>query len=269
MTARRIAIEVATGWTAPDAPREIDAPAVADTPDLRLWTDSMGAGQRLGLHGRTLTQYLSGEPVIVIEESGDWLRVVGPWQPAPEDPRGYPAWVRRAHLTAEAGAGEDAPTADGGSGPGAAPTPRGDAAAELPPAAGVAADRVAVLDFARGFLGLGYLWGGTSPYGLDCSGLVHYTYRQAGVVVPRDAQAQHDAAPAVAPGNERAGDLYFFGSDVDKVTHVGFVVEPGVMLHAPQTGGRIELVELVELPRKLRTALVGRGRFLSESVNLA
>lgn len=236
MSRLEVTVDVATGWTSPDAPRDIDAPAVADVPDVAGWTRSMDREDRRGLRGRTLTQLLAGEPVEVTEESGDWVRVVAPWQPAPEDERGYPAWVRRAHL-AERNDQEPA-----------APAPL------------VAADRLAVADFARLFVGLLYLWGGTSPWGFDCSGLVHYSYRQAGVVVPRDAHAQHGAALAVPLGEEEPGDLYFFAREDGQVTHVGFVTDRLRMLHAPESGG---LVEDAPMSPERKATLVSAGRFLA------
>jgi gamma-D-glutamyl-L-lysine dipeptidyl-peptidase len=261
VTTHCVCVEVATGWTGPDAPRDLDAPALADVPDLAGWTASMSAADRLGLHGRTVTQFLEGEPVEVVEERGAWVQVVGPWQPAAEDPRGYPAWVRRAHLVSAF----DEP--GGKREPGDVPEPadwRGDAtgssAHSAPAARGVTRDRQAVVGFARRFLGLAYLWGGTSPYGFDCSGLVHYCYRQAGVVVPRDAHAQQAAATPVALGTERPGDLYFFAENAGPATHVGFVTAQSSMLHAPESGRRIEDAPLT--PDRA-AALVGAGRFLT------
>ncbi|MBA3308556.1 MAG: C40 family peptidase [Nocardioidaceae bacterium] len=235
MTAHEVSVDVATGWTSPDAPRDIDTPAVADVPDVAAWTRSMDREDRQGLHGRTLTQLSHGEPVEVVEESGDWVRVVAPWQPDPSDPRGYPAWVRRAHLSERSG---DEP---------AAPEPLVDA------------DRVVVAEVARRFVGLLYLWGGTSPWGFDCSGLVHYSYRQAGVVVPRDAQAQQQAAAEVPLGAEQPGDLYFFARGDGPVTHVGFVTDRLRMLHAPESGG---LVEDAPMSAERLATLVAVGRLL-------
>jgi cell wall-associated NlpC family hydrolase len=204
----RIRVGVAAVWTAPDAPRSIDAAALADDPDMATWTDGLDADARLGLHGRLETQALRGEPVEVIEESPDgWAHVAALWQPSPKNQRGYPGWVRRAHLTeAERGAGV------------------------APPPAGVVAAADAITDNARRYLGLRYLWGGLSSYGLDCSGLVHLCYREAGVVVPRDAYAQHQASSAVPLGDEGRGDLYFFASEGGHITHVGFVTGRGRML---------------------------------------
>ncbi|WP_432988824.1 NlpC/P60 family protein [Dactylosporangium sp. CA-233914] len=85
---------------------------------------------------------------------------------------------------------------------------------------------------ARRLLGVVYVWGGLSPGGIDCSGLVHLAWRCHGVRLPRDAHQQADAATPLAPGEERAGDLYFFAHPGRRVHHVGIVVEPGVMLHA-------------------------------------
>ncbi|MGH3499803.1 MAG: C40 family peptidase [Nocardioidaceae bacterium] len=236
-----IGVDVATGWTAPDAPREIDAPAVADKPDIRTWTAAMTTEDRMGLHGRTLTQLVADEPVEVIEESGDWVRVVAPWQPDPADARGYPSWVRRSHLRA---VGPGAP-------PAITPPP------PKPPST-IEADRLAIIEYARRFIGLHYLWGGTCKWGLDCSGLVHYAYRQAGVVIPRDAHVQQTAAVAVPLGAEQPGDLYFFAGRGGGVTHVGFVTGERHMLHAPQADGQITDEPLP--PHRAET-LVAAGRF--------
>jgi len=239
-TAWRVAVPVATGWTSPAAPRDIDAQAVADQPDVEAWLASLVPETRLGLHGRTLTQLLEGEPVAVIEESGDWVRVMAGWQPEQGSPGGYRCWVRRAHLR---------------------PATPGDLAA---PVAQVPATRAAVLAEAFQHVGLPYLWGGTSPAGLDCSGLVHWSHRRAGVVVPRDAGDQARATEFVARGDEVAGDLYFFGEGMEHITHVGFVTAVGEMLHSPEDaevpgGGTIVHEPLTE---RLRSTLVHVGRVL-------
>lgn len=239
MTAARACVGVATVWTSPDAPRDIDAPALADSPDLVAWLGSLDADLRRGLHGRTLTQLLEDEPVTIIEEAGDWLRVAAAWQPNPSDGKdGYVGWVRRAHIEET----EETPSS-------------------VAPVGSVAPDRAAVLASARTFLGLRYLWGGLSPHGLDCSGLVHYAHRQAGVIVPRDAYAQAAACQPVALGSERSGDLYFFAREAGRVSHVGFVTGERAMLHAPEGGGLIEEAPLA--PERVAT-LVAAGRFLTD-----
>ena len=239
MTRQVVTVEVATVWTSPDAPRPVDEAAVRDVPDPGAWVGMLDAETRLGLHGRTLTQLALGEPVDVIGEGpAGWLEVAAPWQPAPEHTDGYHGWVRAAHL---ADAGPETPDA---------------------PVRTVAADRLTVLDTARGHLGLQYLWGGMSTWGLDCSGLVHHSYRQAGVVVPRDAYAQQAAATEIPLGEEQPGDLYFFARSNGRVYHVAFVTGRLRMLHAPETAGG-GLIEEIEIPRERLDKLSGAGRFLA------
>lgn len=113
------------------------------------------------------------------------------------------------------------------------------------------------LALAREHLGLPYLWGGLTPLGLDCSGLVHHTWRRFGIVVPRDAYAQAESATPVALDAVEPGDLYFFGHPGKRIHHVGIVVSPGRMVHASETGA--VLVEENLGPDRFAT-LVAAGR---------
>jgi gamma-D-glutamyl-L-lysine dipeptidyl-peptidase len=109
------------------------------------------------------------------------------------------------------------------------------------------------LAFARTFLGTPYLWGGLGREGIDCSGLVHVSFRAAGLRVPRDAADQ--AAVAVPVTDPSPGDLWFFGRADEQVSHVGFVTEAG-LLHAGPRSGVVE----EPMPAERRATLLGAGR---------
>ena len=114
------------------------------------------------------------------------------------------------------------------------------AAFVLPPArrAPTIAQRAVVL--ARTQLGVPYRWGGASPAGFDCSGLVSWAYGRLGVTLPHNAAALYDVGRPVPPTALRAGDLIFF----DGLGHVGMYVGGGRMIHAPQSGRRVEIQPL-------------------------
>jgi len=81
------------------------------------------------------------------------------------------------------------------------------------------------------FLGLPYTWGGTSPFGLDCSGFVQLVYRLSGIPILRDAgiQMTDSGLLEVAGGGERAGDLVFFGKGI---SHVGMMIDAEYFINA-------------------------------------
>jgi cell wall-associated NlpC family hydrolase len=91
-------------------------------------------------------------------------------------------------------------------------------------------------------LGTRYLWGGDSPTGFDCSGLVQWAYARAGVALPRVAQDQYDTGPTlVDPAALVPGDLLFFGTGPRSVTHVGIYLGDGRFVDAPHTGAVVRV----------------------------
>jgi hypothetical protein len=91
-------VTVATLWTSPSSPRSVDRPALGDPVDMRAWDRALTTQRRIGLVGRTQTQALLGERVIVVQRRGAWVQIVVPDQPTPRDRRGYPGWVPAGQL---------------------------------------------------------------------------------------------------------------------------------------------------------------------------
>jgi len=89
------------------------------------------------------------------------------------------------------------------------------------------------IELAQRFLGLTYLWGGTSTFGFDCSGFTQMLVRRRGIVMPRDAdlQAAWQGVMPLKPNRLRVGDLLFFGSSPQKITHTGMYIGHGKFIN--------------------------------------
>ncbi|MDO8963821.1 MAG: NlpC/P60 family protein [Coriobacteriia bacterium] len=118
---------------------------------------------------------------------------------------------------------------------------------------GVSVDPGSPVETALSYHGIPYLWGGTTPNGFDCSGLMQYVYKQHGVTTPRVSRDQFRAGIHVEPDQMQPGDLVFFGSPV---YHVGMYIGGGYFVHAPRTGDYVKVSPLAK-----RTDFVGARRF--------
>jgi murein DD-endopeptidase len=85
-------------------------------------------------------------------------------------------------------------------------------------------------------LGKPYRYGGASPAGFDCSGLVQYSYKQAGLALPHGTDKQRSISRRVKVAELRPGDLVFFNQEGKKYGHMGIYVGDGKFVHAPSSG---------------------------------
>ena len=109
--------------------------------------------------------------------------------------------------------------------------------------AGIVVEPGSPVETALGYHGVPYLWGGESPRGFDCSGLVLYVMKQHGVSLPHYSGSQFQMGERVAPADLQPGDAVFFGSPIH---HVGMYVGAGYFIHAPRTGDFVKLSRLAD-----------------------
>ena len=97
-----------------------------------------------------------------------------------------------------------------------------------------------VVGIAMQYLGVPYVWGGSSPRGFDCSGLVSYVFAQIGLSLPHSSYAQFGMGTPVSISQLEAGDLVFFTG----ASHVGIYIGGGQFIHAPHTGDVVKISSL-------------------------
>lgn len=142
-----------------------------------------------------------------------------------------------AKLAAAQRAQAAAPTTRSGGGVGGGGGGGGAAAAPTGPPPPSAAGAAGAVQAAEGEVGVPYVWGGSSPAGFDCSGLVMWSYAQVGISLPRTSGDQYAATTHIPLADIQPGDLLFYGPGGSE--HVAMYVGGGSMIEAPYTGASV------------------------------
>lgn len=101
-----------------------------------------------------------------------------------------------------------------------------------------------VVRVATSMVGRPYRYGGNNPRGFDCSGLVQYSYKRAGIDVPRNTRYQRRHSYKISQRQLKKGDLIFFNQEGKWASHVGIYIGKGRFVHAPSSGKRVRISSL-------------------------
>ena len=106
-------------------------------------------------------------------------------------------------------------------------------------------ERETIVRFARNMMNKNYAYGENDPSkGFDCSGLVFYAYKEAGMIVPRTAEAQYKKARKIELKDAQEGDVLFFSTYAPGPTHVGIYLGGGRFIHSPSEGKKVQIVDV-------------------------
>ncbi|MBU5268010.1 C40 family peptidase [Virgibacillus proomii] len=277
-------VPVATVWTNPESPRSIDFPGITNPTNLDTWINQLDNTAKLALceENRIQTQLLYGEQVVITEQVGDWVHIVIPSQPSAKDERGYPGWVPLCQLETvnrkewqqqilaiirsdkawlklvdeqkiKLSYSTILPVKDYDESEVMVCTPHGIGYLNVHDVELFSREKgllrgngAAILGSVKGFVGLAYFWGGMSSFGYDCSGLSYTAHKVNGYQIARDAVDQSKGGKEITFSQVQPGDLLFFAYEEGKgrLHHVGLYYGKGKMLHSPQTGKGIEVIQL-------------------------
>jgi cell wall-associated NlpC family hydrolase len=107
-----------------------------------------------------------------------------------------------------------------------------------------ATTRKKTVEVGKRFLGVPYLWGGTTPLGFDCSGLVQLVCKMNGINLPRDADMQFMVGKPIEIKDLQPADLVFFSNANSGITHVGMFVGDGEFIHASGKANGVTITSL-------------------------
>ncbi|MGH9097150.1 MAG: NlpC/P60 family protein [Acidimicrobiales bacterium] len=129
----------------------------------------------------------------------------------------------------------------------------GEISVNLSPPPPTSSGAAGAVQAAQGEIGVPYVWGGTTPAGFDCSGLVMWAYGQVGISLPHFSGSQYDDTTHIPLGDIAPGDLLFYGPGGSD--HVAMYIGGGMMVEAPYTGASVW-----DTPMRTGDGFVGVGR---------
>lgn len=228
------------------------------------------------------SQILMGESFEIIETAGSYSRIRLLFD-------GYSGWVDNDHMTFSIKAGDESSSviatdlssnlADGSS----IQVPAGAEVKHIDNINGTFS--VGSMNFSTGqeittapshknpaetalrYLNTPYLWGGRTSMGIDCSGLVQTVYKVNGINIPRDSFKQAESGVTIdLLSDALPGDLLFFDNNEGKITHVGMLYKPGVIIHASGKV-RLDIIDHQGIFRKEDQRYSHRLRIIKRIVN--
>ena len=270
-------VPLAVLWTEPGPKRTHDNLVLGLTTNPLAWADAMDDEMRLWLVGKVETQLLYGERLLILDRHNDWLKVAAVEQATNMDNHGYPGWLPAIQAISDIGFLENQLTSplitvttakaplyrdntsicelsyqtrlplitDEDGKYYLVHLPSGDvghiACSQATRQTKAQFSSQIIVTEARKFLGLRYIWGGTSAFGFDCSGFVMRLYASQGINIPRDADDQASSGSPVDRADLQLGDLLFFANANGQgaIHHVGLYSGNGKMIHAPNSRSAI------------------------------
>jgi len=104
--------------------------------------------------------------------------------------------------------------------------------------------RLRIIEKAREYLGVNYKWGASGENGFDCSGYVKYVFAQFGYMLPHSSYQQYNTSRRLTEKKARPGDLVFFVTRGERISHVGIYLGDNSFIHAPSTGKQVRIESL-------------------------
>lgn len=267
-----INVPLAVLWSEPGKKRDHDDLILGETTDPDAWADGMDDEMRLWLVGKVETQALFGERVIILKRTGKWMKVAAVSQRTHKNSQGYPGWVPsiqvstdsvylseqlskpkivvavpKASLYTKEDFNESncplsyqtrLPLLEEKTNSFLVRLPNGSTGylrkEHVKKEENLYFSGNSVIEQASQFLGLRYMWGGTSAWGFDCSGLTFRTYQSQGVSIPRDSGDQAQEGIPIDKKDLLPGDLVFFADNdgQGKIYHVGINIGNDIMIHS-------------------------------------
>ncbi|EGO64775.1 C40 family peptidase [Acetonema longum] len=125
---------------------------------------------------------------------------------------------------------------------------------------GAAKTGLAIVNTAQKYMGVPYVWGGSTPKGFDCSGFTQYVMKQHGITIPRTAAEQYNTGAKIKESNLQVGDLVFFTTYKPGASHVGFYLGNRKFVHAGSGAKQVTISSLDENYYKSR--YLGARRYI-------